>query len=620
MYIRLINFRSFSDSTFNLCNDFTIITGKSGVGKTTIFMGIIFAFTGEGKKLVRYGSKSCKVILTLDDVVITRTKSPNVLRVTIDDQEGTLEDKEAQSYIHKRYADVTLGYVSQRMHKSFILMTPADKLKYVEGIVTNKEYVVMLKNNCKNMIKKRKDERSRLQTELITLTTHLDDIGINTKQKFETHLKPTQNIKIMHQTRDNLIKALYQNKAFADQRDTMAELTRDIEELENKLGPSKCQLTLEEANTLHRNYVRWKEVHDSSYALSPEVSVLDINEMISDMENLLHLEEVIDKLTLATVQLPDLTHRRNTVAVRYTCPSCSTRLGVLNDNIMRMSEEESVDSNLIMSTEEASVLLQKWSQCTSDHKRCCEAKQKRAAILTSYEAHINPTVQLALLREGLVRKQTVEPRIHIGIEDMCALKEYYEKQVLLQQLLAFIPSDKRPVLEIQAALDEVDQNIQMHYTSKINTKKDRVCCLDDDIQTAIELQHYIIDAEKEAMTSMIDNLNLYIKSYCTKFVDHIDIQLLFNEDKLMTQLYVNDHESDISSISGGELARVIVAVTLAFADLYDCKLLMLDESMASLDQDTSNCVIETIKEYYTGKVLCIAHQTSTGIYDEMISL
>ena len=121
MKISLHNFRTFVNKTVVLDDALCLISGPSGVGKTSIFMGIMFALTGEGKKVTMFGKKSCKVELVIKGLHITRTKGPCRLLVV---KEGVCyEDGEAQAVIDSTLPHAHLGYVPQRLHKSFIYMS-----------------------------------------------------------------------------------------------------------------------------------------------------------------------------------------------------------------------------------------------------------------------------------------------------------------------------------------------------------------------------------------------------------------------------------------------------------------------------------------------------------------
>ena len=80
-------------------------------------------------------------------------------------------------------------------------------------------------------------------------------------------------------------------------------------------------------------------------------------------------------------------------------------------------------------------------------------------------------------------------------------------------------------------------------------------------------------------------------------------------------------ECDINMLSGGELARVVLAYTLALSEIFNTPILLLDECTSSLDQELTNVVFDGIRENFKGKlVLIIAHQIIMGTFDKIISL
>ena len=80
-------------------------------------------------------------------------------------------------------------------------------------------------------------------------------------------------------------------------------------------------------------------------------------------------------------------------------------------------------------------------------------------------------------------------------------------------------------------------------------------------------------------------------------------------------------DCDLTMLSGGELSRVILAFTLALNEMFNVPLLLLDECTASLDQQLTSTVFDSIREHYNGKlVIIIAHQVVTGMFDKTITL
>lgn len=145
-----------------------------------------------------------------------------------------------------------------------------------------------------------------------------------------------------------------------------------------------------------------------------------------------------------------------------------------------------------------------------------------------------------------------------------------------------------------------------------------------------EFKNIMQEAESIAILNIIDSINSHAQIYLDLFfpVDPISVRLTpFKETKERTKSVINvqidykNMESDISMLSGGELSRVVLAYTLALNEIFNIPILLLDESIASLDQELSITVIDAIKEHIPTKlVLLIAHQIVNGICDNVVNL
>ena len=127
MKIRLKNFQCYSDRTFDFGSaGITLISGPSGVGKTTILKAVFFALFGEGTKLQAYGKSSTCVELEFGTMRIMRTKRPN--RLIVNDIH---EDEAGQEIIDRFFGKTfkTSGYIPQSNLSSFFLKSPRDKLE-----------------------------------------------------------------------------------------------------------------------------------------------------------------------------------------------------------------------------------------------------------------------------------------------------------------------------------------------------------------------------------------------------------------------------------------------------------------------------------------------------------
>lgn len=148
--------------------------------------------------------------------------------------------------------------------------------------------------------------------------------------------------------------------------------------------------------------------------------------------------------------------------------------------------------------------------------------------------------------------------------------------------------------------------------------------------TACQFRDKILEAESIAISNLIGNINTHAQFYLEHFFpdEPISVRLCaFRETKTSTKPQINlevDYkgiEHDLTMLSGGEMSRVILAFTLALAEIQNSKFVMLDESTASLDQELTSTVIEGLKENFDGRlVILIAHQVVQGAFDYVVKL
>lgn len=210
MKLVLKNFRCHLDETFDFGEEgLTLISGQSGNGKSTIMNAIYFALFGKGNKIISYGQKSCKVILEIENLKIVRTKRPNRLLVN-----EIYENDAGQSIINEKFGDTfnTTGYISQNAINSFILMSPLEKLSFLEKFAFNDIDLVKIKKKCKELIiekeKKLNHAKSKLEMALNVLeeTKKPEDIKFPVACKKTQIEKTIKNYNIKYKNSNILIK------------------------------------------------------------------------------------------------------------------------------------------------------------------------------------------------------------------------------------------------------------------------------------------------------------------------------------------------------------------------------------------------------------------------------
>lgn len=262
MYLQLTlrNFKSFTNSTFVFDKHCTLISGQSGAGKTSIFVAIIFAFTGEGKKLVKHGKRSCSVKLTVDGVTITRSKGPVKLVVELED--GTVyEEMEAQNRIDVLFPNIHLGYVSQRVYgKSFLALSPSDKLRYIESIAFDKNFVDNINKKCKQLISSRKEMLGKTNKERTTMESMLRKMNI---EKVDVNQHLDHDVEELKCQQEQLEKNVEIKKSIREKTKTQIDIKTRIEkELDEipEVNETKQKL-IEKIKSIQEHEAKWNQYH-----------------------------------------------------------------------------------------------------------------------------------------------------------------------------------------------------------------------------------------------------------------------------------------------------------------------------------------------------------------------
>ena len=193
-------------------------------------------------------------------------------------------------------------------------------------------------------------------------------------------------------------------------------------------------------------------------------------------------------------------------------------------------------------------------------------------------------------------------------------------RIYIQQLEEWVRIEKE-----NDQYDTIEKNIA--------ESKDQRDCVIDRLRGLVKLRDHIKQAEQKSMEEFISSLNQHASIYIEEFFpdDDLVVELKTEKDSgvnskkekiaLHFDVKYRNMSGDLSFLSGGEKDRVNLAFTLAFSELVDTKILMLDECISSLDSETTNVVLEHMKEKYKGKLMIVvSHQANLGFFDHLIEL
>lgn len=179
---------------------------------------------------------------------------------------------------------------------------------------------------------------------------------------------------------------------------------------------------------------------------------------------------------------------------------------------------------------------------------------------------------------------------------------------------------------------ERDNTTYQEIQVKITESEEKKVAMIDRLRCLVKLRDHIKQAEQQSLAEFIDALNRHAAIYIEDFFpdDDITVELKTVQEGKSTgkekvtlhfDVQYREMNGDLSFLSGGEKDRVNLAFTLAFSELVENRILLLDECISSLDAETSNVVLGQLKEKYKGKlVIVVSHQANLGFFDDIINL
>ena len=210
MKLKLKNFRCYDYKEFDFGeNGLTLISGSSGAGKSTILMAIDFALFGDGMKIISHGKKTCSVELEMPDIKIFRQKGPN--RLVVNDVH---EDDAGQNIVYEKFGKVfnSIAYIPQNIKKTFILMSPSERLNFMEKFAFEGVDIVNIKLKIKTLIRELSDAHLKtvatleFANKLILDFKKMDVVPFPIKCSKTSRDKAIKNIEIKYKNSIVLIK------------------------------------------------------------------------------------------------------------------------------------------------------------------------------------------------------------------------------------------------------------------------------------------------------------------------------------------------------------------------------------------------------------------------------
>lgn len=320
--------------------------------------------------------------------------------------------------------------------------------------------------------------------------------------------------------------------------------------------------------------------------------------------------------------------------------------------IKESTKDSSIDSN-VTSVEVSITALQ---------QQLVEQEQKKQQMLDQINSIMINSSNRRNLEQSLIELTSKLSELKIGVDRIDDIKQSEEKiNAYKRQMTKW-----GQILKMEGEIDKIKkqisaifiiEDIEDKYTflsKEINTlkqqiestehaermckkqrelevKRDQVIQMTSDLTHLQKLRQTAVDIECQQLQTTVDSINNAMSDILDNiFEDPITVRIqLYKQLKSNKSLkasvnlsisYKGAEYDSINQMSGGEGDRISFALILALNQVSTSPLLMLDESMSSINANLRESCLRSLRESVgiTKTVLVINHEDVEGHYDEVI--
>lgn len=410
------------------------------------------------------------------------------------------------------------------------------------------------------------------------------------------------------------------------QQNRILEINRDIEYINTQIQNKDRELSNAKANYEREVYLEQKRI-DSLKEENRKIE-LEMQKRKSDKH---YREENINRLS-AEINLVE-----EKLAVLPKVKDNSSKLLSIKEieevkNIIRQLDTiKVIDTPTISSAYIQRCLVQ---QENFRKKALLEEEYKNLKILSRYADEKLTDLQLY---ESKINKYRNDVRL--AFEEKVKNENIRQSLIAQESSIIIEPDCTQQIKEIDDRMTyskgRLDYNVRvqevLNFHKMVALERDKVIAMNEEIASLNILRQHAVDTECNVLQDIANNINASIEGVCTTLFDRdISINLsLFKTMKTTKNIkpmvnfgisYQGGNFDNINQLSGGEGDRASLALTLALSRLSSCPILMLDESLASLDMNMKEAAIKAIREHTNNTVLLIQHDGIEGIFDHVIDI
>jgi len=656
--LSLTNFRNHNDVSFSLPETGMVrIHGRSGVGKSSVFKAISYAFYGKQNKITTWNEETTSVQFDGFDLSITRGRGPNILKVNGLSSSTAQNEIENILRMNKTEFDIC-SYVAQNQKNSLINLSPSEQMELINELAfkgsdpfKQKEEITEKTKEVGNLLSQLEHKEQNIQDKIkeakntiSSLSETMFDVQGAPKDLQKKITATEGHIYTLTRKIDELKKArdeFNENKnhparnVFQSASDFLFKYEENLQELTVKQAEYKEKLLdfkedyvskqineyLEQAKKLKQelNKMEWLLSQMQNLERYQEQKQLSLGKIFNLTQNIeLYGEpEIVDRiLDLKIICEEFLSHHDAVESISVTNfeSEINTKILKHKNNIQKFELAASQLGDHLKEMRKYKVL----SDDVENNILGLQKKKQKADQIINTNANLIPMAELeSKIQSAFMKIETYSNELS---------KETSKKNAL------------------QAKLDQINKNAEIsnkinEYEQKLNALTESLVEIAKQKQDAKELYSGCSEIGEVWQKSMLESLESIIDEINFRATYWLDLLLDGRvKAELKTTRKLKSKDKEISAInleltcdgqvletlneddlSGGQFSRLVLAFQLALSDMYNSPILMLDESLQGCDLATQEICISAIKEISDRKlVLMIEHHTQDYYFDEVV--
>ena len=236
-------------------------------------------------------------------------------------------------------------------------------------------------------------------------------------------------------------------------------------------------------------------------------------------------------------------------------------------------------------------------------------------------------------------------------EEMTAFKQKWQKYLSENKIIEDLKQDEERIMgkllpDQQEEISRIEKKITRNKNTllshekaaKVEAYREGLEKEEEELKSIMKrhknlekMYNYARDTETKVLEQVVADINESIFEICSHLFDK-DIKMeisLFKELKTKKEIrrqvnftitYDGNKYDGINQLSGGEGDRASLALTIALNRMSGCPILLIDESLASVDITMKELAIKALRDYATSTILLIQHDGVEGIFDHTIDL